>query len=214
MSLFRYFARISRVFPPSSIRARADEEREKEQQAAGPNKNGHTFSSPLSSITSSPPAQLAADDYSSVCHKTGINLNIPPDDARAQDPPEEYFYTVQLMDEDHKFEGSYMEVQSKAMSCVHFDGAVLAPFLLTLAYPSRDRLAFSKSIVKRYLRECLHRDAAIGAPWVVKPPIALQFGISQTRTEAVDEKNREEREKVLAKRRKVIPSLLLAAAVC
>lgn len=38
----------------------------------------------------------------------------------------------------------------------------------------------------------------------MKAPIALQFGVTQQRTELVDEKNREEREKVLSKRRKVI----------
>lgn len=53
-------------------------------------------------------------------HKIGTDLNNDPDDARKEDDPEDYLYTVQLMDEEHKFEGSFMEVQAKALRCVPF----------------------------------------------------------------------------------------------
>lgn len=98
------------------------------------------------------------------------------------DDPDEYLYTVQLMDEEHKFEGSFMEVKAKALS--------------------RDRLAFSKSILKRYIRECVNREAAIGSPWIVKPAIAAAFGISTSQSDDVLERNNQAKEAKLAKRRK------------
>lgn len=73
------------------------------------------------------------------------------------------------------------------------------------AHVSRDRLTFSKSIMKRYLRECLIRDAAIGSPWTVKPSIARMFGIPERQSDTVEERNREAKEAKLAKRRKTNP---------
>lgn len=72
---------------------------------------------------------------------------------------------------------------------------------------SRDRLTFSKSILKRYLRECLDRDAMIGAPWIVKPSIAHAFGIPiQQKMEAI-ERVHQDREAKLAKRRRTYTPL-------
>lgn len=68
---------------------------------------------------------------------------------------------------------------------------------------SRDRLAFSKSILKRYIRECVQRDALIASPWIVKPAIALAFGIPQHQSEESEARNKQIREGKLAKRRKV-----------
>ena len=50
-----------------------------------------------------------------MCHKIGTDLNIKVGEARQQDDPDEYFYTVQLSDADLKFEGSFMEVKAKAL---------------------------------------------------------------------------------------------------
>ncbi|KAG8835079.1 hypothetical protein FRC17_005432 [Serendipita sp. 399] len=44
---------------------------------------------------------------------------------------------------------------------------------------SRDRLAFSKSILRRFIRECVDRDAAVASPWTVKADIASKYNISQ-----------------------------------
>lgn len=81
-------------------------------------------------------------------------------------------------------------------------GGGLTVFRLTRTR-SRDRLAFSKSILKRYIRECVQRDAAIASPWVVKPTIALQFNIPQRQSAAGEARNKEIREGKLTKRRKV-----------
>lgn len=48
-------------------------------------------------------------------------------------------------------------------------------FLLFLV--SRDRLAFSKSILRRFIRDCVDRDAAVASPWTVKEAIAKHYGV-------------------------------------
>jgi bromodomain adjacent to zinc finger domain protein 1A len=42
---------------------------------------------------------------------------------------------------------------------------------------SRDRLAFSKSILRRFIRDCVDREAAVASPWTVKPAIAKRYGV-------------------------------------
>ncbi|BGP19109.1 hypothetical protein JCM10213_008044 [Rhodosporidiobolus nylandii] len=153
----KYFAQVSTVFPPQRIRD-------------------------MLPSSSDPSTSSSVPDYTPVTHKIGTDLNVDAKKARQDDDPDEYLYTVQLMDEEHKFEGSFMEVKAKSLS--------------------RDRLAFSKSIMKRYLRECLQRDAAIGAPWIVKPSIARAFGIPLTQNEEEVRRNEAAREGKLAKRRK------------
>ncbi|OBZ79211.1 hypothetical protein A0H81_00710 [Grifola frondosa] len=43
---------------------------------------------------------------------------------------------------------------------------------------SRDRLAFSKSILRRFIRDCVDRDPAVASPWTVKPAIAERYGVN------------------------------------
>ncbi|KAM0750856.1 hypothetical protein T439DRAFT_288911 [Meredithblackwellia eburnea MCA 4105] len=173
----KYYARISNIFPPPTIRDLARQAAESESQ-----QHQHQSANP----SSPPPAPTPAPvDYATLAHKLGVDLEVPNDQARRDDDVDEYLYTVQLMDEEHKFEGSFMEVKGKQLS--------------------RDRLSFSKSILKRYIRECVQRDAAIASPWTVKPSIAAQFGIPQAQDPDVVERNREIREGKLAKRRKRRP---------
>lgn len=47
-----------------------------------------------------------------------MDLSFDTAESRVEDDPDEYLYTIQLMDEDHKFEGSYMEVKAKVMRFV------------------------------------------------------------------------------------------------
>ncbi len=42
----------------------------------------------------------------------------------------------------------------------------------------RDRMVFSKSLLRRFLRDCVDRESSLAAPWTVKPAIARRFGIS------------------------------------
>ncbi len=52
------------------------------------------------------------------------------------------------------------------------------PFCFLCYSSSRDRLAFSKSILRRFIRDCVDRDAAVASPWTVKPAIAARYGVS------------------------------------
>ncbi|KAG0257264.1 hypothetical protein BG011_004056 [Mortierella polycephala] len=42
---------------------------------------------------------------------------------------------------------------------------------------SRDRLAFNKNILRKYIRECATKENYMGAPWLVKPSLAKKYGI-------------------------------------
>ena len=48
---------------------------------------------------------------------------------------------------------------------------------LTHGANSRDRLSFSKSILRRFIRDCVDREAAVASPWTVKPSIAQRYGV-------------------------------------
>ncbi|KAG0379361.1 hypothetical protein BGX24_000705 [Mortierella sp. AD032] len=42
---------------------------------------------------------------------------------------------------------------------------------------SRERLAFNKNIIRKYVRECSSKESYIGAPWIVKPSLVKKYGI-------------------------------------
>ncbi|CAM0142645.1 hypothetical protein VKS41_002800 [Umbelopsis sp. WA50703] len=44
----------------------------------------------------------------------------------------------------------------------------------------RDRLTYSKNMLKKVIRECAVKDTYVGAPWVVKPAIAERYNIDST----------------------------------
>lgn len=45
---------------------------------------------------------------------------------------------------------------------------------------SRDRLTFSKTILKKYLKDSLDRDPSLASPWTVKPSLCVKYGIPLT----------------------------------
>lgn len=51
------------------------------------------------------------------------------------------------------------------------------------SHPSRDRLAFSKSILRRFIRDCVDREPAVASPWTVKPVIAERYGVDSVMPE-------------------------------
>ena len=105
----RYFGLITKVLPPASIRESADAQ---DAQLHQP------ISQPKASTSILNPAPRENFDYDSVSHKVGCNLNIPADEAESQDNADEYVYIIQLMDADHKFEGSSMELKFKSLRSV------------------------------------------------------------------------------------------------
>ena len=62
---------------------------------------------------------------------------------------------------------------------------VLPSYLSYVKGFSRDRLAFSKSILRRFIRDCVDRDAAVASPWTVKPVIAARYGVNTVMPEEI-----------------------------
>ena len=68
---------------------------------------------------------------------------------------------------------------------------------------SRDRLSFSKSILRRFIRDCVDRDAAVASPWTVKTPIAERYGVENVMPEETRKGVQEVKNKEIEKRKKV-----------
>ncbi|CEP08391.1 hypothetical protein [Parasitella parasitica] len=86
----------------------------------------------------------------------------PQDDIENDIVPDRAYYKVQLIDENS--EGIDQEDCIKVVG----DNRI-----------KRDRYAFSKNLLRKFIREYASKDTYIGAPWVVKPEAAKRFGISQ-----------------------------------
>lgn len=159
----RYFARVMDVFPSRSLVRWHSKQAEKASQSS---------SSPVK-------APASAD----IVHRIGCNLDMDNEEAVKTDDPEDYIYSVQLIDEEGQFTGSIMEARLKQLS--------------------RDRLTFSKAILKRYLRECVVRDSTVGSPWVVRHNLAHRYGIAIAPSAETVEKNNAIKEQKLSRRKRV-----------
>ncbi|KII93497.1 hypothetical protein PLICRDRAFT_49537 [Plicaturopsis crispa FD-325 SS-3] len=159
----KFYAKVVQVFAPKHGDAAAGPK-------SSPVRNG------ASSSTDPIPSPLPEEDQP--IHNISGDLKIPAKDAMAGDDPAKYFYKVQILEEEKgperskshakdtgkaKWNGSLMEVQCSVMS--------------------RDRLAFSKSILRRFIRDCVDRDAAVASPWTVKPAIAKRYGVDSVMPE-------------------------------
>ncbi|KAG9100533.1 hypothetical protein FRC06_004038 [Ceratobasidium sp. 370] len=208
----KYWARILKVFPPKALLASYSASSSNHvSSTANPlglsplNPNSRSLPSPLNpnSLLNSVPPPLV--DPASIAHRIGGDLSLPIAEAFAKDDPAAYFYQVQLIEEGDeedgggggdvngngaggsgggtKWAGSTMEVQMGVMS--------------------RDRLAFSKSILRRFIRECVTRDAAIASPWCVKPALAVRYGLETEMPAAMRKSVERVKAGELEKRKKV-----------
>ncbi|KAF8973733.1 ATP-utilizing chromatin assembly and remodelling N-terminal-domain-containing protein [Flammula alnicola] len=156
LSGVKYYARVEKVYPPK-------------YNADAKARDAHMDASSSSTLDDDPP------------HVIGGDLKIPAKDAFAKDNPTLYYYWVHLTelerdkshekgksstkitDSDKRLVGSLIEVQCGMMS--------------------RDRLSFSKSILRRFIRDCVDREAAVASPWTVKAPIAKRYGVDSVMPE-------------------------------
>ncbi|KAI0079592.1 hypothetical protein K474DRAFT_1658945 [Panus rudis PR-1116 ss-1] len=151
----KYYARVVQVFPPRPPPPFPSSSRSASEGQA--------------SSSSSP---LTDDDP---IHRIAEDMKIPIKDANARDDPHRYYYKVQILEEEkqpgqgkHGAQTKGKDKQSK------FSGSLMD---VQCADMSRDRLAFSKSILRRFIRDCVDRDAAVASPWTVKPAIATRYGV-------------------------------------
>ena len=72
-----------------------------------------------------------------------------------------------------------------------------------LTHCSRDRINFSRVMLKRFIRDCVYRDPAVYSPWLVKAAIAARYGISTEMPESVRQSIQDYREAQMDKRKRV-----------
>ncbi|EIN13512.1 hypothetical protein PUNSTDRAFT_48465 [Punctularia strigosozonata HHB-11173 SS5] len=182
----KFLARIAQVFPP---------------RPTSPIKNNYLpHKSPSMSRRSPGPEERP-------CHVVLGDLKIPVKDADIDDPAA-YIYKVQIIEEesgkgadsrsDKKL--SAKERDAREVNRQKWSGSIMEVRCNEL---SRDRLSFSKSILRRFIRDCVDRDAAVASPWTVKPSIAERYGVSsempeETRkgVDAIKRKESDKRRKV------------------
>ncbi|KAG6879398.1 hypothetical protein C0992_003015 [Termitomyces sp. T32_za158] len=113
-------------------------------------------------------------------HVIGGDLKIPTTDANVQDNPALYFYWVHII-ELEKDKGH--EKKQGGPKNAEKDSAIGSLMEVQCGMMSRDRLSFSKSILRRFIRDCVDRDAAVASPWTVKPSIAKRYGVDSVMPE-------------------------------
>ncbi|KAJ6627227.1 chromatin remodeling complex protein [Mycena sp. CBHHK59/15] len=151
----KYYARVDKVFPPkySSDTSARD--------AHKPN----VASSSVSSIEDEDPP-----------HALGGDLKEPIKDANARDDPKLYYYWVHILELEK--EKSHDKQKATAAKNAEKDGKMIDSLReVQCDMMSRDRLSFSKSILRRFIRDCVDREAAVASPWTVKPAIAKRYGV-------------------------------------
>ncbi|ORY30989.1 hypothetical protein BCR39DRAFT_100098 [Naematelia encephala] len=170
----KYLARIVKIFPPKNLI---------------PPIHHH--------LSPSPPLRV---------HPYAVDLSLEPEEVIERDDPMKYFYIVRLIEEGaeegvaaeyassgqngiedadgegEKWEGSTMEVQADKLS--------------------RDRMNFSRTMLKRFIRDCVHRESAVYSPWLVKPSVAKRYGIPNEMSEEVREAIVRFRERQMDKRKR------------
>ncbi|KAJ1018114.1 hypothetical protein NDA16_004981 [Ustilago loliicola] len=171
----KYYARVSEVKPPATLIAAANGDGAEAAAEVKQEPNGHAESSRSTPRTSPAPAPI---------HTVGTNLALELQDANQKDDPSQYVYTVDLLDDEDEATGGTHITSSEKLS--------------------RDRLAFSKTILRKYLRDCILRAANIGAEWRVKEWLAVKYGIPLEPTDEISQKNEALKDAKLSKRKKYL----------
>ncbi|OCF37381.1 hypothetical protein I316_00502 [Kwoniella heveanensis BCC8398] len=174
----KYLARIVKTFPPRSL---------------------------LPSSSPYKPAPTATNTL----HPYAKDLSLPIEEVNEKDDPMRYFYNVRLIEEGategiaadyasntglsnghddeedekgEKWQASTMEVQADKIS--------------------RDRINFSRAMLKRFMRDCVVRDSAVYSPWLVKPSVAARYGLPTEMPAAVKENIARYKEQQMDKRKR------------
>ncbi|KAF8523145.1 chromatin remodeling complex protein [Hysterangium stoloniferum] len=170
----RYWARVVKVFPPRSQRTRA-------------------------SSSTSDSVQPPSDDETEP-HRISGDLKIPVAQLNSTDDPKGYYYKVQLIEEGVGTDMEYPESKGKGKSAPKWSSSLME---VQCEAMSRDRLSFSKSILRRFIRDCVDRDAAVASPWTVKKSIAEKYGVENIMPEETRKGVEEVKNKEIEKRKKV-----------
>lgn len=132
-------------------------------------------------------------------HRISEDLKAPVSEVNATNDPNMYTYKVQLIEDG----SNEAETDSKGRTrppLPKFDTTLTDVRCHRL---SRDRLSFSKSILRRFIRDCVDRDAAVASPWTVKQAIAEKYGVENVMPEETRKGVEEVKNKEIEKRKKV-----------
>ncbi|THH20227.1 hypothetical protein EW146_g1101 [Bondarzewia mesenterica] len=179
----KFLARVLEVYPPrsSSILSLV---------------NPESNDGPVASSSSRPPIVKSSPGLP---HRIYGDLKIPAAEVNAADDPAKYYYKVQILEEE-KPEGRDKHGASAKEARARYSGSYLE---VQCSQMSRDRLAFSKSILRRFIRDCVDRDAAVASPWTVKPPVAERYGVDTIMPEATRQGVENIKKGEIQKRKKV-----------
>ncbi|TFK30606.1 hypothetical protein FA15DRAFT_662605 [Coprinopsis marcescibilis] len=174
LSGIRYLARIDRVYPPKFSDSKVRD-----------------------SYKDMAPNSLDSEEL----HPVGGDLKIPAEECNARDNPSGYYYWVYLLELEK--DKSHEKGKTKAQEAQK-DGKLVGS-LIEVKCPmmSRDRLAFSKSILRRFIRDCVDRDPAVASPWTVKPVIAQRYGVVSQMPEETRKDVEDVRKGEIDKRKKI-----------
>ncbi|KAH9175409.1 chromatin remodeling complex protein [Lactarius sanguifluus] len=132
-------------------------------------------------------------------HQIHGDLKTSAKEVNAADDPVKYLYKVQILEEE-KPEGRDKHTASTKEARAKYNGSITE---VRCSVMSRDRLAFSKSILRRFIRDCVDRDAAVASPWTVKPPVAARYGVDSIMPEATRQGVEDIKKGEIQKRKKV-----------
>ncbi|KAI0307853.1 ATP-utilizing chromatin assembly and remodelling N-terminal-domain-containing protein [Multifurca ochricompacta] len=134
-----------------------------------------------------------------ISHQIHGDLKISAKEVNAADDPTKYLYKAQILEEE-KPEGRDKHTASTKEARAKWSGSIME---VRCNVMSRDRLAFSKSILRRFIRDCVDRDAAVASPWTVKPPVAARYGVDSVMPEATRQGVEDIKKGEMQKRKKV-----------
>lgn len=120
------------------------------------------------------------------------------------------YYTVPTLSVSHSLYGpsTLSRTSYSTMPC-RYSGLSLTGTLPCPFWPmpdankhSRDRINFSRAMLKRFIRDCVHRDTAVYSPWLVKNSVALHYGLPTEMTPEIREGIARYRERQMDKRKR------------
>ncbi|KAJ7293282.1 chromatin remodeling complex protein [Mycena rebaudengoi] len=151
----KYYARVDKVFPPKYSDDTSARDAHKPNAA----------SSSVSPIEDEDPPHCLSGDL-----KESVK------EVNERDDPRKYYYWVHILELEK--EKSHDKQKATAAKNAEKDGKMIDSLReVQCDMMSRDRLSFSKSILRRFIRDCVDREAAVASPWTVKPAIAKRYGV-------------------------------------
>lgn len=189
LHISRYFGVVIRVTPPKALRDLLRPGNEALLQDISERNAPFNPEEVLSDTPDNDGADHTPEQLDTVSHIVGgRQLEIPTEEANTLDDYTKYVYSVQLL-QGEKFDGSVINVDYSQLE--------------------RDKIRWNKALLKKFLKESITRDPAVGSCWLAKPDVVRKYDFPMTVPPHLQEKGRELRVDLLERRRKVSPKLEL-----